>query len=429
MRIITIADNNYSKIFNLLKTQDAEAENVVPTVKAIITDIKSHGDVALITYTNEFDHNELTLDQIRVTQQEIDEAYNSCDPELVKALEFAAKRIEAYHEKIKPVGVDYTDEAGIRLGARYVPVEAVGIYVPGGKANYPSSVLMNAIPARVAGVQRIVMVSPAPDSKLNPVVLAAAKISGVNEIYRIGGAQAVAALAYGTNTIPKVDKIVGPGNAYVAEAKRQVYGQVGIDMIAGPSEILVIADEHNDPNWIAADLLSQAEHDELSRAILITTSQNFAQKVVTAVYDLLQHLERKNIARRSIEDRSMVIIAQNMSEAVHIANMIAPEHLELAVENPDELLEIVTNAGAIFLGRYAPEAIGDYVAGPSHVLPTSGSARFSSGLNVMDFLKKQSIIGCSKEAFRTLGEPTVTIAKAEGLTAHALSAHLRQSKK
>lgn len=429
MRIITVGDNNYSKIFSILKSQSEEiSEDISTTVRAIIKDIKSHGDVALITYTNEFDRNELTVDQLRVTQQEIDEAYNSTPVELRDALQLAADRIQAYQERIKPADVNYTDEAGVELGARYVSLDSVGIYVPGGKANYPSSVLMNAIPAMVAGVSKIVMVCPSGPDGINPVVLAAAKISGIKEIYRIGGAQAVAALAYGTNTIPKVDKIVGPGNAYVAEAKRQVFGEVGIDMIAGPSEILVIADDSNNPEWLAADLLSQAEHDEIARSILITTSQNFAQKVNSAVYELMQGLERRKIAQASIENRGLVIVAQNMSEAVHISNTIAPEHLELAVENPEELLAAVTNAGAVFLGRYTPEAIGDYIAGPSHVLPTSSSARFSSGLSVVDFLKRQSVIKCSREAFNTLAKPTFTMAESEGLGAHALSVSLRQKK-
>ncbi len=428
MRIITIADNNYSKIFTLLKSQNEGGNDVSATVRAIINDVKSHGDVALITYTNEFDKNELTTDQLRVTEQEIDEAYNATEPDLIAALQLAADRIKSYQEKIKPEDLMYTDESGITLGARYTPIDAVGIYVPGGKANYPSSVLMNAIPARVAGVSKIVMVCPASGGNINPTVLAAARISGINEIYRIGGAQSIAALAYGTGIVPKVDKIVGPGNAYVAEAKRQVFGEVGIDMIAGPSEILIIADENNKPEWIAADLLSQAEHDEMARSILVTTSQSFAQKVVTATYEMLQHLERKSIARQSIENRGMVIIAQNMSEAIHISNLIAPEHLELAVENPEELLGHITNAGAIFLGRYSPEAIGDYIAGPSHVLPTSSSARYSSGLSVIDFLKRQSVIGCTRESFTTLSESTITIAKAEGLTAHAFSVLARLQK-
>lgn len=428
MRTITVSDDNYSKIFGLLKHEEEDTTAISQTVKAIIEDIRNHGDVALIAYTNKFERNELSLGQLKVSPAQIDEAYANCPPALLKALELSASRIKSYYEKLKPVDISYTDETGVLLGARYVPIEAVGIYVPGGKANYPSSVLMNAIPAKVAGVSRLLMVVPAQNGIVNPAVLAAAKICGVDEIYLIGGAQAIAALTYGTKIVPKVDKIVGPGNVYVTEAKRQVFGTVGIDMMAGPSEILIIADDNNNPDWIAADLLSQAEHDEEARSILITTSQSFAQKVITSVYEILQTMERQDIARKSIEKKGLVIVAHNISEAVHIANIIAPEHLELAVENPDEVLTHIINAGAIFLGRYTPEAVGDYLAGPSHVLPTVTSARFSSGLSVCDFMKRQSIVGCDKKSFDELAAPTVALARAEGLTAHALSILARAGK-
>ncbi len=428
MRTITITGKDYSKLYGLLAINETSAPEIVQSVKDIISSVRQYGDVALLDYTNKFDRNKLTIDQLKARDNEIEEAYLWFSPDLKKALELSAERIQSYYEKLKPQDLNYVDDLGVTLGARHVPVNAAGIYVPGGKASYPSSVLMNAMPAKVAGVQQIVMVCPAPNGEVNPVVLAAAKICGITEIYKIGGAQAVAALAYGTQTVPRVDKIVGPGNAYVAEAKRQVFGQVGIDMIAGPSEILVIADENNDPNWIAADLLSQAEHDESARSILVTTSQNFAQQVIAAIYETMQKLDRKNIAREAIENNSIAVVVDNLEVAAEISNFIAPEHLELAIENPENLVPQLTNAGAIFLGRYTPEAIGDYIAGPSHVLPTVTGARFSSGLSVTDFLKRQSIIGCSETSFAQLAEPTLLMARSEGLSAHALSVELRTKK-
>jgi len=428
MRIITIGDNNYTKIFSFLKAQSNEVEDITHTVRAIINDVKNHGDVALVTYTNEFDKNELTVDQLRVTEQEIDEAYNATAPELIEALKLAADRIEAYQQKLKPQDITFTDTTEMVLSARYVPLDVVGICVTGESANNISSVLMNAIPARVAGVGKIIMICPTMSGSFNSGVLAAAKISGINEIYRIGGAQGVAAMTYGTGTIPKVDKIIGTGNAHIIEAKRQVFGEVGIDMLTGSSEILVLADENNRPEAIAADLLSQAEQDITARPILVTTSQNFGQRVITAVYDLMLSLERGSIARHAIENRGMVIIAQNMSEAVHISNLIAPEHLQLAVENPEELLDLITNAGMIFMGRYTPEAIGNYLAGPSSILPTASTSRFASGLGVADFLKMQSVIKCEKNTLSTLSTPVTHMAKAEGLTAHALSVLVRLKK-
>ena len=426
MQTITTSGSDYTKIIEFLGRKSENSKDVRAIAEDIIKNVKLYGDEALVEYTNQFDHTNFSLGELAVTEAEIEESVAAISPELQTALELSASRIESYYQKLKPENLQYTDELGVTLGARWLPIENIGIYVPGGKASYPSSVLMNAIPARVAGVKRIVMVSPAGGRQMNPVVLAAAKICGITEIFKIGGAQAIAALAYGTQTIQKVDKIVGPGNAYVAEAKRQVFGEVGIDMIAGPSEILVIADEHNNPDWIAADLLSQAEHDEDARSILITTSQNFAQRVIASVYETLAKLERKEIARYSIENNGLVIVVENFDEAVTLANLIAPEHLELAIENPAELSERITNAGAIFHGRFTPEAIGDYTAGPSHVLPTSTSARFSSGLSVTDFMKRQSIISCDQNSFNQLQAVTATLARSEGLTAHELSITVRK---
>jgi len=343
------------------------------------------------------------------------------DPEVVAALELAAGRIADYHRRQMPEGQDYVDDAGLRLGYRWTALSAVGLYVPGGTAAYPSSVLMNAVPARVAGVERLAMVVPTPGGTINPLVLAAAEIAGIDEIYRIGGAQAVAALAFGTETVRPVDKIVGPGNAYVAAAKRQVFGTVGIDMIAGPSEILVLADGENDPGWIAADLLSQAEHDTAAQAILITDDAAFAAEVEKAVEGHLKTLPRAETAAESWRAYGAVIVVGKLAEALPLIDRIAPEHLEIAAADADGLAGGVRNAGAIFLGRFAPEAVGDYIAGPNHVLPTARSARFSSGLGVDDFVKRTSIIGCDGDALARVGPAAVTLARAEGLDAHALS--------
>lgn len=402
-------------------------EKALEAASAIIAEVRKNGDKALVSYTNEFDDNSLSPDELKVTPEEVESATEQCSQELLTALRFAAGRIRRYHEKQIPPGTDYIDEVGVRLGARWIPVESAGIYVPGGKAAYPSSVLMNAIPAFVAGVKRVAMVVPAPGGSLSPVILAAAKIAGITEIYKIGGAQAVAALAYGTSTVPKVDKIAGPGNAYVAAAKKLVFGDVGIDTIAGPSEILVIADKNNNPDWVAADLLSQAEHDENARPLLITDNREFAESVRQAVEKILPNLSRRAIAEVSIKNNGLIILVKNMTEAAEAANKIAPEHLELMVEDPGLLAARISNAGAIFFGKYTPEAIGDYTAGPSHVLPTAGSARFSSGLSVHDFLKRQSIIGCTKKSFFTLAGPAEILANAEGLNAHALSLSIRKN--
>ena len=367
----------------------------------------------------------LDTDAMRFTAEEIREAKKACDTVTLGALNLAADRIRAFHAKQLPVGLDYVDDDGIRLGARWIPLSAVGLYVPGGTAAYPSSVLMNAIPAKVAGCNRVVIVVPTPDGIINPLVLAAAEIAGVTEMYRIGGAQAVGALAYGTLTIPAVDKITGPGNAYVAAAKRQVYGTVGIDMIAGPSEIVVVADGENDPDWIAADLLSQAEHDESAQSVLITDDAAFAERVSDAVDRQISMLDRREIADKSWSNNGALIVVENMDEAVSLVDRFAPEHLELAVSDADTLAMKVHHAGAIFLGRYAPEAIGDYIAGPNHVLPTSRSARFSSGLGVLDFMKRTTFVGCDADSLAKIGSSVVTLAKAEGLGAHARSVMIR----
>jgi len=419
-------ESDFETRFAELVAAKREVEaNVGDVVADILKDVRHNGDKALVAYTNKFDRVSLTARDLRVTKQEVDAAVAACGAETLDALRVAADRIADYHRRQMPEDLSYTDSVGMRLGYRWTAVQAAGLYVPGGLAAYPSSVLMNAIPAKVAGVDRLVMVVPAPDGTLNPLVLAAAQVAGVDEIYRIGGAQAVAALAYGTETIRPVDKIVGPGNAYVAEAKRQVFGVVGIDMIAGPSEILVVADGGNDPSWIAADLLSQAEHDANAQAILITDSAEFADAVCKAVEAHLANLPRAGIAGKSWAAFGGVVVARGLGEVPGLVDRIAPEHLELATENAEELAGQVHNAGAIFIGRYTPEAVGDYVAGPNHVLPTSGSARFSSGLGVLDFLKRSSIIAGTPDSLAAVGPSAVALANAEGLEAHALSVSIR----
>lgn len=410
----------------LLHAREEGAPDVSGTVQKIIHDVRMQGDAALCEYTARFEKWDATRQTLRVTPQEMAHGLALAVPELVTSLKVAASRIRSYSERQMPRDEMYEDELGVRLGWRWGALDAVGLYVPGGTAAYPSSVLMNAVPALVAGVKRLAMVVPAPEGVVNAGVLAAAHVAGITEIYKIGGAQAVAALAYGTDTVAAVDKIVGPGNAYVAEAKRQVFGRVGIDMMAGPSEILVVSDEGSNPEWMAADLLSQAEHDTLAQSIFITASAAHAEAVERAVETLLARLPREAIARRAWEDHSAVIVVEDAREIPALIDAIAPEHLELAVENPDALAAQVNHAGAIFLGRYTPEAIGDYLAGPSHVLPTSRTARFSSGLSVFDFLKRTSIAGCSSEAAKKIGMYGEVIATQEGLEAHALSMRLRR---
>ena len=409
----------------LVAGKRAAEENVDAAVAAIVADVKARGDAALLECTARFDRLNLVAAGLRLPAERIEQAMQRAPEKAVVALHTAAQRIADYHKRQLPEGFDYSDAQGIRLGSRWTPLDIVGLYVPGGTASYPSSVLMNAVPAKVAGVARLVMVVPTPDGKVNDLVLAAARIAGVDEIYRVGGAQAVAALAYGTATIPKVDKIVGPGNAYVAAAKKMVFGAVGIDLIAGPSEILVVADGENDPAWIAADLLSQAEHDAAAQSILITDDAGFADKAAAAVEQALAKLPRAAIARASWEKHGAIVVVKDLADAPALVDRLAPEHLELAVAEPEALAKRIRHAGAIFLGRHAPEAIGDYVAGPNHVLPTSQSARFSSGLGVLDFMKRTSIIGCDAKGLAAIGPAAVTLAEAEGLDAHALSVSIR----
>ncbi len=425
LRLSTRAPGFAADFAALLAAKRETEADVDAAVAAILAEVKARGDAAVIEYTRRFDRLELTPATMRVSPREIADAAKSCANETLAALRLAAERIEAYHRRQVPEDLDYSDAAGVRLGWRWRALSAVGLYVPGGTAAYPSSVLMNAIPAKVAGVERLVMVVPAPDGVLNPLVLAAASLAGIDEIYRIGGAQAVGALAYGTATVAAVDKIVGPGNAYVAAAKRRVFGTVGIDMIAGPSEILVVADGQNDPAWIAADLLSQAEHDAAAQAILITDDDAFADAVARAVEAHLAQLPRQSIAGASWRRNGALITVAGWDEAVPLIDRLAPEHLELALADPETLAARVRNAGAIFLGRYTPEAVGDYLGGPNHVLPTARSARFSSGLGVLDFMKRSSLLACDAESLSALGPAAVTLARAEGLDAHALSIALR----
>ncbi len=402
------------------------AADVADTVAAILEDVRERGDAAVIDYTNRFDRTDFAARDLPVSAADIAAAPAACAPAALEALRFAAERIDAYHRRQLPEDERFTDAAGVELGHRWSAIDAVGLYVPGGLAAYPSSLLMNAIPARIAGVGRLMMCVPAPDGLISPLVLAAAGIAGITEIYRIGGAQAIAAMTYGTDTVAAVDKIVGPGNAYVAAAKRQVFGQVGIDMIAGPSEILVLSDRDSDPEWIAADLLSQAEHDVAAQAILITDDHGFADKVEAAVARQLGDLPRADIAGPSWRDHGAVIVVQDLArDAPALVNRIAPEHLEIATGDPESLLGGIRHAGTIFLGRHTPEAIGDYVAGTNHVLPTARSARFFSGLTVSEFLKRTSIVRCDPASLAQIGPAAVRLAEAEGLDAHARSLTLR----
>ena len=401
------------------------AENVGRIVAEIMASVRSGGDRALAAYTERFDRHVVAADGLRIGAAEIAAAKGRCRPEHLEALSFARDRIEAYHSAQRPEDARFTDATGAVLGWRWTAIEAAGLYVPGGTASYPSSVLMNAVPARVAGVTRLVMVVPCPDGTMNPLVLAAADLCGIDEIYRIGGAQAIAALAFGTETIRPVDKIVGPGNAYVAEAKRQVYGTVGIDMIAGPSEVLVVADAANDPAWIAADLLAQAEHDAAAQSILVTDDADFADAVEAEVARQVTALPRAETAAASWREFGATILVGSLDECPPIVDRIAPEHLELAVDDPEALLARIRNAGAVFLGRHTPEVIGDYVGGPNHVLPTARSARFSSGLSVLDFMKRTSILSLTPDALRALAPAAMALAEAEGLHAHGRSVAIR----
>ena len=418
-----------AELKRIINRGETATEEAAQTVKEVVERVRKEGDPAVLAYTEKFDRVSLTLKNIRVTPEEIKDAYTRVEPKKVDALKLAAANIKSFHEKQKLSSWVSQEAHGVILGQLARPLRSVGVYVPGGKAIYPSSVLMNVIPARVAGVEQIVMCSPVPGGELNPYLLVAADIAGVSEIYKIGGAQAVAAMAYGTATIPKVDKIVGPGNIYVATAKRYVFGQVDIDMIAGPSEVLVIADDTADPVFVAADLLSQAEHDELASAILVTPSRSIAEKVNAEVDRQMKTLIRKEIAAKAIDRFGVIVLVKDLAEAAEVSNSIAPEHLELSVEKPFELLALIKNAGAIFLGHFTPESVGDYVAGPNHVLPTGGTARFFSPLSTDDFMKKSSLIFYTKEGLDKVGEAVMQIADVEGLEAHGNTIRVRMAKK
>jgi histidinol dehydrogenase len=427
---LNAADAGFAEAFqNLLFAKREEEEDVAAVVRGIIADVRKRGDAALVELTNKFDRANITSDTLKLSAGEIDAALGKVSKEQLKAIETAAARIESYHTRQIPEDARFTDETGAVLGWRWTSVDSAGLYVPGGTASYPSSVLMNAIPAKVAGVARIVMVTPASGGVINPLVLAAARRAGVTDIYRIGGAQAVAALAYGTESVPAVDKIVGPGNAYVAAAKREVFGQVGIDSVAGPSEILVIADGANDPEWIAADLLSQAEHDASSQSILITDDAAFADKVAAACEKQIALLPRKEIASKSWNGYGAIIVVKQLDDAAPLADAIAPEHLEIATADPEALLKKVRHAGAIFLGRHTPEAMGDYIAGPNHVLPTSRTARFSSGLSVLDFMKRTTLLSLDAKSIAAIGPDALILAESEGLDAHARSIAARLNRR
>ena len=418
-------ENDFQLLLNAKREDSPDVDHVVAD---IIADVRSRGDAAVLELTAKFDRLELSADQLAISPSEVDTEIAKVPPEERAALELAAERIRAYHSRQMPEDAMWTEPTGARLGWRWTPVSAAGLYVPGGLASYPSSVLMNAIPAKVAGVERLAITVPTPDGVVNPLVLLAARLAGVDEIYRIGGAQAIAALAYGTETIQPVDKITGPGNAFVAAAKRRVFGKVGIDMIAGPSEILVIADGDNDPDWIALDLMSQAEHDESAQSLLITTDAAFGKAVAEAVDKRLETLERRAIAGKSWQDFGAVITVTDLDEAAQLSNRIAPEHLELCVADVDALSAKITHAGAIFLGQWTPEAIGDYIGGPNHVLPTARSARFSSGLSVMDFVKRTTLSQMTPEALKAIGPSAEILAASESLEAHGLSVTARLKK-
>ncbi len=426
MQLLKTTDKDFSTKFLAFVNERREATvDVSGTVKEIIADVKARGDAAVKEYTTRFDR--YSPESFHLSDTFIAEQAAKCPQEVRAALEVAAQRITAFHQKQLPQNISYTDEVGVKLGLNWVALTTVGIYVPGGRASYPSSLLMNALPAKIAGVERIVMTVPMPGGEINPAVLAAAQVAGVTEIYSIGGAQAVAALAYGTESLAPVDKIVGPGNAYVAEAKRQVFGRVGIDSIAGPSEILVVADGKNHPEWIAWDLLSQAEHDPSAQSILITDSESFAEAATTAVEQILKTLPTQAVAAKSWENHGAVIIVSDLAESITLLNQLAPEHVELCVDEPQELAKQIRCAGSMFLGRHTPEAIGDYVGGPNHVLPTARSARFASGLSVYDFMKRITSLQCDEQALQTIGKAAISLAEAEGLPAHAGSVAVRFS--
>ena len=422
-KIIRETDSCFREDFsNLLKKRKFDSNKLDSKVKAIIKKVTEESDDALISYTKRFDKFEVkNFKQLIVSKKEIDYAYAKTNLKTIKAIKHAYQRIKNYHKRQVPKDEYYKDKDGVFLGSQWKPIDSVGLYVPGGTASYPSSVLMNAIPAMVSGVKRIVMVVPAPNGKINPTILAVAKILKISEIYKIGGAQAIAALAYGTKSIRPVDKICGPGNAYVASAKKQVFGVVGIDMIAGPSEILVVADKNNNPRHIAIDLLSQAEHDELAQSILITDNEFFASKVSEQLENEIEKLKRVKIAKKSWFNFGAIIVVKKINNSIHLINDIAPEHLELTIANAEKFIKKINNAGAIFIGKYTPEAIGDYIAGPNHVLPTDRTAKFSSGLNVLDFVKRTSLVKFDIRSLKKIGPDAIILAQEEGLGAHVLS--------
>jgi histidinol dehydrogenase len=428
VRLNTANPDFSTRFAALLDTKREQALDVEASARAIIDDVASRGDGALIELSKKFDRADLAKLGLKISQEEIDEGYKAVDKETLQALEFAKDRIEQHHRHQVPEDLRYTDALGVELGHRWTPLDSVGLYVPGGTAAYPSTVLMNAVPARVAGVERLVMTVPAPDGKLSPLVLAAAKLANVTEIYRIGGAQAVAALAYGTKIIAPVAKIVGPGNAYVAAAKRLVFGKVGIDSIAGPSEVLILADEGANPEWIAADLLAQAEHDTAAQSILFTNNEDLANKVEQAVEKQLKSLPRVEIAGASWRDFGAVVLLRDLNEAPALIDRLAPEHLEIMTLDPERFATRIHNAGAIFIGGETPEAIGDYVGGSNHVLPTARAARYASGLSVLDFMKRTSILKCGPAQMEKLGPAAIALARAEGLDAHARSVELRMKR-
>jgi histidinol dehydrogenase len=429
VRLDSRADDFAARFGAFLAATREAAADVEGAVRGIIDAVKAKGDAALVEFTNKFDRTSIAAAGLRVTKDEIAAAVAACEPAARDALGFARDRIEAYHRRQLPRDDRFTDALGVELGSRWTAIAAAGLYVPGGTAAYPSSVLMNAVPAKVAGVPRLVMVVPAPDGKLSPLVLAAAELAGIDEIYRVGGAQAVAALAYGTATIAPVDKIVGPGNAYVAAAKRLVFGKVGIDMIAGPSEVLILADRNANADWIAADLLAQAEHDTAAQSILITDDAALADRVEVAVEAQLATLPRAAVARASWQEFGAVILVPDLGDAIPLIDRIAPEHLEVVADDGETLAARIRNAGAIFIGAHTPEAIGDYVAGSNHVLPTARSARFSSGLGVLDFMKRTSILKCGPEQLARLGPAAIALGEAEGLAAHARSVAIRLNRR
>jgi len=423
---LTDTQVNFDKQLQALLDRSSKPDpDLIATVQSILNDVRSRGDTALVEYTNKFDQREICITDIEISAVRLEEALNGINKDLHQALEISVERIRAYHERQKQDSWQYTDKDGNTLGQQITPLERVGVYVPGGKAAYPSSVLMNTIPAKVAGVDEVIMVVPTPNDEINPLVMAAACIAGVDRVFTIGGAQAIAALAYGTTTIPKVDKIVGPGNRYVAMAKRMVFGDVGIDMIAGPSEVLVVSDGKSNPDWVAMDLFAQAEHDEAACSMLISLDTDFLDAVFQSIQRLLPEMERAEIIQKSLESNGALIHVSTIDKAIQLVNQIAPEHLELSVSEPEKLLPQIRHAGAIFMGRYAAEVLGDYCAGPNHVLPTKRTARFSSPLGVYDFQKRSSVIICTEQSVATLAKTASTLAHSEGLTAHARSAEYR----